>query len=84
MDNSLLQAIISGLFVAIPTIISTVATINRNNALQDERLKTLSDNVVKLTDRVEEHNKFGIEIPQLKLRIDHLEEEVADLKEYHK
>lgn len=84
MDNSLLQAIISGLFVAIPTIISTVATINRNNALQDERLKTLSDNVVKLTDKVEQHNQFGIEIPQLQLRVQHLEEEVADLKEYHK
>lgn len=83
MDNSLLQAIISGLFVAIPTIISTVATINRNNALQDERLKTLSDNVVKLTDRVEEHNKFGIEIPQLQLRVQHLEEDVANLKKYH-
>jgi hypothetical protein len=80
MDNALLQAIISGLFVSIPTIISTVATINRNNALQDERLKTLSDNVAKLTDKVEQHNQFGVEIPQLQLRVKHLEEEVAELK----
>jgi hypothetical protein len=80
MDTEIVIAIISGLCVAIPTIISTVSTLNKNNALQDERLKVMSDQVAKLTEKVEEHNKFGVEIPQMKIRISHLEEEMKSIK----
>ena len=80
MDNDIIVAIISGLAVAIPSIITTISTINRMNAVQDEKLKVLTDQMVKLTDKVEQHNNYGIEIPQIKVRVSHLEEEVKELK----
>jgi DNA anti-recombination protein RmuC len=77
MDSSIWVAVISGLFVAIPSIIATVSTINRNNAVTDERLKVINDNMVKLNDKVD---VFGTDIPQIKVRLDHLEKDVDDLK----
>lgn len=80
MDNQITVAIISGLCVALPSIIATVSTMNRNNAIQDEKLKLITEQMVKLTDKVEQHNNYGIEIPQIKVRVSHLEEEVKEIK----
>lgn len=80
MDNQITVAIISGLCVALPSIIATISTMNRNNAIQDEKLKLITEQMVKLTDKVEQHNNYGIEIPQIKVRVSHLEEEVKEIK----
>lgn len=80
MDNQIIVAIISGLAVAIPSIITTVATMNKLNIVQDEKLKTLTEQMVKLTDKVEQHNNYGIEIPQIKVRVSYLEDEVKEIK----
>lgn len=80
MDNQIIVAIISGLAVAIPSIITTVSTMNKLNIVQDEKLKTLTEQMVKLTDKVEQHNNYGIEIPQIKVRVSYLEDEVKEIK----
>ena len=73
MDNQITIAIISGLCVAIPTIISTVSTLNKNNALQDERINRIQDDIKVLSNRVEKHN-------QVAERVSVLEAEVKNLK----
>ena len=73
MDNQITIAIISGLCVAIPTIISTVSTLNKNNALQDERINRIQDDIKVLSSRVEKHN-------QVAERVSVLEAEVKNLK----
>lgn len=73
MDNQITIAIISGLCVAIPTIISTVSTLNKNNALQDERINRIQDDIKVLSNRVEKHN-------QVAERVSVLEAEVNNLK----
>ena len=80
MDNQIIVAIISGLAVAIPSIITTVSTMNKLNIVQDEKLKILTEQMVKLTDKVEQHNNYGIEIPQIKVRVSYLEDEVKEIK----
>lgn len=77
MDNQITVAIISGLCVALPSIIATVSTMNKNNAIQDEKLKIINENLVKINNKVE---VFGTDIPQIKVRIDHLEKDVDELK----
>ncbi len=59
MDISISTAIISGLCVAIPTIISVIVTSNTRDAVHEERLKYLSEKIDTLTAKVQLHNGFG-------------------------
>lgn len=60
---------------AIATIIVVIVTADKNNALQDERIKTLKDDVEKLSQKVEQHNNFGVRIAKLETRVEALEKE---------
>jgi hypothetical protein len=73
MDNDILIAIISGLAVSIPNIVATVATINRNNTIQDERIANIQSDLKKLTDKVDSQSN-------LETRISVLETELRNLK----
>lgn len=63
MNSEAITALISGLCVAIPTILTTVITTvssNRtNNKLIDERLKYMGEQIQNLTSKVEKHNEFN-------------------------
>lgn len=72
MDNQITIAIISGLCVAIPTIISTVSTLNKNNALQDERINRIQDDIKVLSNRVEKHNQVAERVSVLEAEVSHL------------
>ena len=72
MDNQITIAIISGLCVAIPTIISTVSTLNKNNALQDERINRIQDDIKTLSQRVEKHNQVAERVSVLEAEVSHL------------
>ena len=72
MDNQITIAIISGLCVAIPTIISTVSTLNKNNALQDERINRIQTDIEKLSQRVEKHNQVAERVSVLEAEVSHL------------
>jgi hypothetical protein len=73
MDNDILIAVISGLAVSIPNIVATVATINRNNSIQDERIANIQSDLKKLTDKVDSQSN-------LETRISVLETELRNLK----
>ena len=59
MDPTIVTALISGLCVAIPTIISVVVTSNTRDAVNEERIKNLSEKIDDLSVKVELHNKFA-------------------------
>lgn len=73
MNDTIVVAIVSGLCVAIPSLIATFVTNAKNNALQDERIASIKTNIAELTDKVEKHNNFGIQLAKLETRIDILE-----------
>lgn len=70
---SIICSVISGLCVALPSVISTKTTIDKNNAIQDERIMELTRKLDSLTDDVRKHNNFGIQIAKLETRVELLE-----------
>jgi hypothetical protein len=65
----MINALISGLCVAVPTIISTIVINNKNSALIKYRLE-------KLEERVKEHNNFGIRMQKVEDDIKYIKEKV--------
>ncbi len=59
MDPSIITALISGLCVAIPTIISVIVTSNSRDAVNEERIKNLSEKIDALSVKVQLHNGFS-------------------------
>ncbi len=59
MDPTIVTALISGLCVAIPTIISVVAAANTRDAVNEERIKNLSEKIDDLSVKVQLHNSFS-------------------------
>ena len=56
MNTAIVTALISGLCVAIPTIISVIVTSNARDAVNEERILHLSEKMDELTQKVEKHN----------------------------
>lgn len=55
MDNGIIVAIISGLCVAIPSILTTLSTNKKNQALIDYKINQLTEHVIRhngLIDRM--------------------------------
>lgn len=75
MDTQIEIAIISGLCVAIPSILATVITSQKDNALQSERISVLQSDINKLSAKVEQHNNFGVQLAKLETRVANLEKQ---------
>ena len=69
MDNTVIVVIISSL----ATIFTTIWTARNSDAVQGEQIKTIKDELGKLTQKVEQHNNYGLEIVDLKARVTSLE-----------
>ena len=65
MDPAILTALISGLCVAVPTIISVVVTSNTRDAVIEERIRFLSEKIDTLSDKVQQHNNFAVRIAEI-------------------
>lgn len=62
MDSSLagiIAALVSGLCVAIPTIIATVTSNKAHDKVIDERMKFMTEQIKDLSVKVEKHNEFN-------------------------
>ena len=59
MDPAIVTALISGLCVAIPTILSVVVTSNTRDAVNEERINFLSEKIDALSAKVQMHNNFA-------------------------
>lgn len=65
MNPTIITALISGLCVAIPTLISVVVTSNTRDAVNEERIKNLSEKIDALSAKVQLHNNFETRIAVL-------------------
>lgn len=72
MNPTVITALISGLCVAIPTIISVIVTSNTRDAITEERIKNLSKQINDLSVKVDTHNRFGERIALLEQKFDDL------------
>ena len=70
MDNTVIVVIISSL----ATIFTTIWTARNSDAVQGEQIKNIQDEITKLSNKVEQHNNYGLEIVDLKARVKALEE----------
>lgn len=62
MDNNIagiLTALVSGLCVAIPTIVATVTSNKAHDRVIDERMKFMTEQIKDLSQKVEKHNEFN-------------------------
>lgn len=73
MSNEILVALITGGISALVTVITVLITSEKNNALQDERIKVITDTINKLENKVEQHNNFGLQLAKIETRVSNLE-----------
>lgn len=67
--ETIITALISGVCVGIPTIISTIVINNKNSALIKYRLE-------QLELRVKEHNNFGVRVQKIEDDIKYIKEKI--------
>lgn len=72
MDN-LLSSIIGGLLSGIFAVVMVMIQNNKTMAILEERDKTMKEELIKLTNKVEAHNNFGLQLAKLETRVDILE-----------
>ena len=80
-DPAIVTALISGLCVAIPTIISVIVTSNTRDILNEERIKNLSKQINELSERVQIHNSFAERIALIERDIKTIYKRIDELKE---
>ena len=73
MDSTIIVAIISGLCVAVPSVIATVSSNKRNNDLIQYRIE-------ELTKRVEKHNSIIERTFKLEGRMEEVEHDIKEIK----
>jgi len=75
MDN-LLSSIIGGLLSGIFAVVMVIIQNNKTMAILEERDKTMKEELIKLSNKVEAHNNFGLQLAKLETRVDLLEKRV--------
>lgn len=76
MNNALLSSIIGGLLSGIFSVVMVIIQNNKTMAILEERDKTMKEEIVKLSNKVEAHNNFGLQLAKLETRVDLLEKRV--------
>ena len=76
MDNTVLVVIIS----SIAGIITTILTVRNSDAVQGEQIKQIKEEISTLSKKVEQHNNYGLEIVELKGRVDAIDGRVKVLE----
>lgn len=79
-DPTIITAIISGLCVAIPTIISVIVTSNTRDAVNEERIRFLSEKIDALSIKVQLHNDFGTKIAVLERDLETVSHRLDEIK----
>lgn len=77
MDSSQVAMIIIALIGVIGSVLTNVILNGKGQAVIEERLKNL-------TEEVHKHNNFSVKIPQMETEIKYLSEAVKDLKTKNK
>lgn len=78
MDTTIVVAIVSGLCVAVPSVIATLSSNNKSNALINYRIDELSKHVEKHNNVVERMAIQERETKSLWKKIDEINEKIGD------
>lgn len=81
MSDAVMTTIISSVFLLIGTIITVVVSSSKNRAIATLEQQGIKEQIRVLTDRVNEHNGYAIEIPLIKQDIAYIKE---GLKQWEK
>lgn len=73
MDQALLMSIISACVPALASIIVVFVQTNKTTVLLEERDRQMKEELAKLSNKVETHNNFGLQLAKLETRVDILE-----------
>lgn len=73
MDTTLISSIVGGIITGIFSVLVVTIQNNKTMAILEERDKTMKEEIVKLTNKVEAHNNFGLQLAKLETRVDILE-----------
>lgn len=76
MNDAIITTVISSVFLLIGTIITVIATANRNRIITDQEQQHIKEELKKLSDRVDLHNNYAVEIPLIKKDISYIKEEL--------
>lgn len=74
MNDAIITTIISSVFLLLGTIITVVVTSRKNRIIAEMEQKQLKKEVQKLTERVNEHNNYAVEIPLIKQELKFIKE----------
>ena len=55
----IITALVSGLCVAIPTIVATITSNKAHDKVIDERIRFMTEQIKDLSSKVEKHNEFN-------------------------
>lgn len=83
MDSSLagiLTALVSGLCVAIPTIVATVTSNKAHDKVIDERMRFMTEQIKDLSLKVEKHNEFNDRLIIVEQSVKSAHKRLDDLK----
>lgn len=78
--NEIIVAVVSGLCVAIPSILTTLKSSKDNNELVEYKINDLKEDVKLLSDKVQQHNNFGIRLTKVEEHISTIKDEISELK----
>lgn len=83
MDSSLagiVTALVSGLCVAIPTIVATVTSNKAHDKVIDERMKFMTEQIKDLSSKVEKHNEYNDRLIIVEQSVKSAHKRLDDLK----
>ena len=76
----IITALISGLCVAIPTIVTTIISNKAHDNVIDERMKFMSEQIKDLSTKVEKHNEFNDRLIIVEQSVKSAHKRLDDLK----
>lgn len=89
MNDAVLVALISGLCVAVPTMVTTLVSSYQNKTLNEYRFNELQTDFKTLREKVEKHNGIvertsilEIETKTIFKRLDEIKSEIHEMNEY--
>lgn len=76
----IITALVSGLCVAIPTIVATITSNKAHDKVIDERMKFMSEQMKDLASKVEKHNEFNDRLIIVEQSVKSAHKRIDDLK----
>ena len=83
MDQALagiITALVSGLCVAIPTIVATISSNKAHDKVIDERMRFMTEQIKDLSQKVEKHNEFNDRLIIVEQSVKSAHKRLDDLK----